>query len=104
MTDATIASHLRFYGRTFDGDATMAEPHPEHSGESITIMRVDPVLDTGIALICPVQETSGRLPDRFSAAPPIGSQLKSKPAVLTDALILTPPPGSPPRRLRAPPA
>ena len=45
----------------------MAEPHPEHSGESITIMRVDPVLDTGIALICPVQETSGRLPDRFSA-------------------------------------
>lgn len=43
------------------------EHHPEHSGESLTIQRVDPILDTGVVVTCPVQEPDGRLPDRFSA-------------------------------------
>lgn len=43
------------------------EHHPEHSGESITIMRVNPILDTGIVVTSEVQEASGRLPDRHSA-------------------------------------
>jgi Raf kinase inhibitor-like YbhB/YbcL family protein len=43
------------------------EPHPDHSGESITIQRVDPILDTGVVVTCPVQEADGRLPDRHSA-------------------------------------
>jgi Raf kinase inhibitor-like YbhB/YbcL family protein len=38
-----------------------------HSGESITIMNVDPILDTGIVVTCPTQEVGGRLPDRHSA-------------------------------------
>ena len=42
-------------------------PHPEHSGEAITIMKVDPILDTGIVVTSPAQEASGRLPDRHSA-------------------------------------
>jgi Raf kinase inhibitor-like YbhB/YbcL family protein len=42
-------------------------PHPEHSGQSLTIQRVDPILQTGVLVTCPVQEASGRLPDRYSA-------------------------------------
>jgi Raf kinase inhibitor-like YbhB/YbcL family protein len=38
-----------------------------HSGESITIMRVDPILETGVVVTCPSQEVDGRLPDRHSA-------------------------------------
>lgn len=44
----------------------MSEPE-RHSGESITIMRVDPIYDTGVVVTCPVQEPDGRLPDRHSA-------------------------------------
>jgi Raf kinase inhibitor-like YbhB/YbcL family protein len=40
---------------------------PEHSGETIITYRVDPILDTGIVVTCPVQEPGGRLPDRYSA-------------------------------------
>ena len=43
------------------------QPHPEHSGEAIAVMKVDPILDTGIVVTCPTQEPSGRLPDRHSA-------------------------------------
>ena len=42
-------------------------PHPEHSGEAIAVMKVDPILDTGVVVTCPTQEPSGRLPDRHSA-------------------------------------
>jgi hypothetical protein len=42
-------------------------PHPDHSGQSLTIQRVDPIMDTGVLVTCPVQEASGRLPDRHSA-------------------------------------
>ena len=44
-----------------------AAPHPEHSGQSLTIQRVDPILDTGVLVRCPVQEADGRLPDRYTA-------------------------------------
>jgi Raf kinase inhibitor-like YbhB/YbcL family protein len=43
------------------------ERHPEHSGETITTYKVDPILETGVTVICPVQEADGRLPDRHSA-------------------------------------
>jgi len=43
------------------------EHHPDHSGQSISIMRVDPIYDTGVLVTCPVQEADGRLPDRHSA-------------------------------------
>lgn len=42
-------------------------PRPDHSGEAITILKVDPILDTGIVVTCPIQEPNGRLPDRCSA-------------------------------------
>lgn len=41
--------------------------HPDHSGEAITIMKVDPILDTGITVTSTAQEPSGRLADRHSA-------------------------------------
>ncbi len=41
--------------------------HEQHSGESIAIMRVEPIYDTGVLVTCPVQEADGRLPDRYSA-------------------------------------
>ena len=41
--------------------------HPQHSGEAIAVMKVDPILDTGVVVTCPVQQVDGRLPDRFSA-------------------------------------
>jgi Raf kinase inhibitor-like YbhB/YbcL family protein len=44
-----------------------AAPHPEHSGQSLTIQRVDPILDTGVLVTSPAQEASGRLADRHSA-------------------------------------
>lgn len=44
-----------------------SERHPEHSGQSITIMRVEPILNTGVVVTCPVQQPDGRLPDRHSA-------------------------------------
>jgi Raf kinase inhibitor-like YbhB/YbcL family protein len=43
------------------------QPHPQHSGEAIAVMKVDPILDAGIVVTCPVQEADGRLPDRHSA-------------------------------------
>jgi Raf kinase inhibitor-like YbhB/YbcL family protein len=43
------------------------EHHPEHSGESITIMRVDPILDTGIVVTSTAQRPDGSLDDRYSA-------------------------------------
>jgi len=45
----------------------MTEAHPDHSGQSITIQRVDPILDSGVTVICPAQQPDGRLPDRHSA-------------------------------------
>jgi Raf kinase inhibitor-like YbhB/YbcL family protein len=39
----------------------------EHSGEAITIMKVDPRLDTGVTVYSTAQETDGRLADRHSA-------------------------------------
>ena len=41
--------------------------HPEHSGEALTILKVDPILKTGIVVASPAQGASGRLPDRHSA-------------------------------------
>jgi Raf kinase inhibitor-like YbhB/YbcL family protein len=45
----------------------MSERHPEHSGESIAIMRVEAQTDADLLVICPVQGADGRLPDRHSA-------------------------------------
>jgi Raf kinase inhibitor-like YbhB/YbcL family protein len=71
-----------------------SERHPEHSGESITIMRVDPILDTGIVVTLPDQEVAGRLPDRHSAyhaniSPPV--RWTSVPDVRSWALIVEDP-------------
>lgn len=41
--------------------------HPEHSGDALTIMKVDPVLDAGIVVTSRAQEVSGKLADRCSA-------------------------------------
>ncbi|HEY8616367.1 YbhB/YbcL family Raf kinase inhibitor-like protein [Phenylobacterium sp.] len=40
---------------------------PEHSGESITVMRVEPIYDTGIVVTSTAQEPGGKLADRHSA-------------------------------------
>jgi Raf kinase inhibitor-like YbhB/YbcL family protein len=42
-------------------------PHPDHSGEAITILKVDPILDTGIIVTSLSQRADGRLEDRHSA-------------------------------------
>jgi Raf kinase inhibitor-like YbhB/YbcL family protein len=42
-------------------------PHTQHSGQAITIMKVDPILDTGIVVTSTAQETTGKLADRHSA-------------------------------------
>jgi Raf kinase inhibitor-like YbhB/YbcL family protein len=42
-------------------------PHPDHSGQSLTIQRVDPEMPVDILVTCPVQEADGRLPDRYTA-------------------------------------
>ncbi|HEX2559899.1 YbhB/YbcL family Raf kinase inhibitor-like protein [Phenylobacterium sp.] len=39
----------------------------EHSGEALTIMKVDPRLDTGVTVYSPAQGVDGRLADRHSA-------------------------------------
>src|ERR1700756_2685922 len=50
------------------GRSAMSEHHhPEHSGEAITILKVKPILDTGIVLTSASQEVSGKLADRHSA-------------------------------------
>jgi Raf kinase inhibitor-like YbhB/YbcL family protein len=41
--------------------------HPDHSGQSLTIQRVSPILQTGVVVTCPVQRADGSLPDRYSA-------------------------------------
>ena len=40
---------------------------PEHSGEAITILKVDPILQTGITLTTTSQGADGRLADQHSA-------------------------------------
>ena len=42
----------------------MAEhhPHPEHSGDAITIMKVDPIYDTGIVLTSTSSRSGWRSP------------------------------------------
>jgi Raf kinase inhibitor-like YbhB/YbcL family protein len=45
----------------------MREPHPNHSGETITIFKVDPILDAGIVVTSAGQQADGRLADRHSA-------------------------------------
>jgi Raf kinase inhibitor-like YbhB/YbcL family protein len=40
---------------------------PEHSGEAITILKVDPILPTGVTLTSPAQGADGRLADAHSA-------------------------------------
>lgn len=47
----------------------MAEhhPHPEHSGEALTIMKVNPILPTGITLTSTAVSPDGRLADQHSA-------------------------------------
>ena len=40
---------------------------PEHSGEAITIMKVDPIEDVGVIVTSTAQQTDGRLADRHSA-------------------------------------
>jgi Raf kinase inhibitor-like YbhB/YbcL family protein len=42
-------------------------PHPDHSGEAITILKVDPIYQTGITVTSTAQEASGKLADRHSA-------------------------------------
>jgi Raf kinase inhibitor-like YbhB/YbcL family protein len=67
---------------------------PEHSGESITIMRVDPILDTGIVVSSIAQEPGGKLADRHSAyhdniSPPL--QWTNVPDVQAWAIIVEDP-------------
>jgi Raf kinase inhibitor-like YbhB/YbcL family protein len=45
---------------------TQHENHPDHSGEALTRMKVQPILQSGVLVTCPVQEANGRLPDRHS--------------------------------------
>lgn len=73
----------------------MSHPHhPEHSGEAITIMKVNPILDTGIVLTSRAQEPSGRLPDQYSAyfdniSPPL--EWTSAPDVVAWAIVVEDP-------------
>lgn len=46
----------------------MSEQHPEHSGETITIYKVQPIEPTAVvAVTCPSQHADGKLDDRHSA-------------------------------------
>jgi hypothetical protein len=45
----------------------MPEHAPEHSGEAITIMKVDPLLKTGVVVETTAQRPDGRLEDRYSS-------------------------------------
>lgn len=73
----------------------MPQAHPpEHSGEAITILKVDPILDTGIVVTSQVQEPDGRLPDRYSAyfdnlSPPL--QWTNVPDVQSWAIVVEDP-------------
>ena len=40
--------------------------HPDHSGEAITIMKVDPILKSGIVVTTTAQQPDGKLEDRHS--------------------------------------
>jgi Raf kinase inhibitor-like YbhB/YbcL family protein len=40
---------------------------PDHSGEAITILKVDPILPTGVVVSSTAQQADGRLADRCSA-------------------------------------
>jgi hypothetical protein len=40
---------------------------PDHSGEAITIMKVDPILPTGVVISSTAQQADGRLADPHSA-------------------------------------
>jgi len=40
--------------------------HPQHSGEAITIAKVDPILKSGVVVTSPAQHEDGRLDDRCS--------------------------------------
>ena len=67
---------------------------PEHSGEAITIMKVDPILPTGIVVTSTAQEPDGRLADRCSAyhdnlSPPL--QWTSAPDVKAWAIVVEDP-------------
>jgi len=41
--------------------------HPEHSGEAIAILKVEPILNTGVVVTTASQHPDGRLDDRHSA-------------------------------------
>jgi Raf kinase inhibitor-like YbhB/YbcL family protein len=41
--------------------------HPDHSGEAITIMKVEPILKSGVVVETIAQLPDGRLEDRYSA-------------------------------------
>ena len=41
--------------------------HPDHSGEAITIFKVEPILKTGVVVSTTAQRPDGRLADRHSA-------------------------------------
>jgi len=41
--------------------------HPQHSGETITIFKVEPISNAGVTVTCPSQLADGRLDDRHSA-------------------------------------
>ncbi|MBS0332333.1 MAG: YbhB/YbcL family Raf kinase inhibitor-like protein [Proteobacteria bacterium] len=45
----------------------MSETHPDHSGQAITIQKVEPILNTGVVVSTTAQRPDGRLEDRHSA-------------------------------------
>jgi Raf kinase inhibitor-like YbhB/YbcL family protein len=45
----------------------MSEKHPDHSGETITIYKVEPIMRTGVVVTSADQHPDGRLDDRCSA-------------------------------------
>jgi hypothetical protein len=67
---------------------------PEHSGEAITILKVDPILQTGITLTSTAQGTDGRIADEYTAyfdnrSPPL--RWTSAPDVKAWAIIVEDP-------------
>jgi Raf kinase inhibitor-like YbhB/YbcL family protein len=68
--------------------------HPDHSGESLTIMRVEAVNDVPITLTSPAQQADGRLADPYSAyhdniSPPL--QWSNVPDVKAWAIVVEDP-------------
>ena len=68
--------------------------HPDHSGQSLTIQRIEPISDAGVLVTCPVQEADGRLPDRHSGyhdniSPPL--QWSNVPDVQAWAIVVEDP-------------